>query len=97
MSLSPDTASFHQSSIRDITFEQGLFTPNGLGVQFIPVTEGNFPQLGRNSFINLHIALKEGRVYDIWKRARELWEESNRKAVEEDTLRKSTVIPRGVD
>lgn len=86
---------FNQSSIRDITFEQGLFTPNGLGLRFIPVPEGNFPQLGRNSFIKLNIALKEGRVYDIWKRARELWEESSRKAVEEDTLRELFVCVEG--
>jgi hypothetical protein len=74
--------------MRDISFEQGLFTPNGLGFQFIPVADGNLPQLGRNSFIKVNVALKEGRVYEVWKRARELWEDSTREREEEDTLRK---------
>lgn len=52
------------------------------------MVDGNFPQLGRNSFIKLKVALKEGRVYDVWKRARELWEDGTRQRVEEDTLRK---------
>lgn len=77
--------------MRDISFEQGLFTPNGLGLEFAPVADGNLPQLGRNSLIKLNVALKEGRVYEVWKRARELWEASTREREEEDTLRERSV------
>ena len=77
--------------MRDISFDQGLFTPNSLGLQFAPVEDGNFPQLGRNSFIKLNVTLKEGKVYEVWKTARELWQDNTRQRQEEDTLRELAV------
>ncbi|GHJ89625.1 hypothetical protein NliqN6_6027 [Naganishia liquefaciens] len=77
-------------SMRDISFDQGLFTPNSLGLQFAPVEDGNFPQLGRNSFIKLNVTLKEGKVYEVWKTARELWQDNTRQRQEEDTLPRYT-------
>lgn len=53
----------------------------------MPVEDGNFPHLGRNSFIKLNVTLKEGRVYDVWKKARELWQNSTRQRQEMDPLR----------